>query len=224
MIAVTKAINASRIHSPDQCIGNYITNGPTRPFSGEQKFLGAKFLDVVAQLSRLFKLELLRRLAHIRFQLADVASSSCWVLNSGIASSWLVRSAYSALRMCASDISSDRMMEVRRDAVLLVVRLLHGAPAVGLIERATHRVGHHVGVQDGSALQVTRRASDGLDQRPRGAQKAFLVSIENRDQRNLRQIEALRASRLMPISTSYSPRRRSRSSRTRSRVSISECM
>ena len=30
--------------------------------------------------------------------------------------------------------------------------------------------------------------------------------------------------RLMPISTSYSPRRRSRSSRTRSRVSISECM
>jgi hypothetical protein len=25
-MAVTRAINASRIHSPDRCIGNYITN------------------------------------------------------------------------------------------------------------------------------------------------------------------------------------------------------
>ena len=48
-----------------------------------------------------------------------------------------------------------------------------------------------VGVHDDLAVDVARRAADGLDQRARRAQIAFLVGVENRDQRDLRQIEAL---------------------------------
>ncbi len=40
-------------------------------------------------------------------------------------------------------------------------------------------------------LHVARRAADGLDQRARRAQIAFLVGVEDRHQRHLRQVEAL---------------------------------
>ena len=56
-------------------------------------------------------------------------------------------------------------------------------------DRALHRVGHPVGVQNRAAVQVAGAAADGLDQRSRRAQEAFLVGVENRDQRDFRQIE-----------------------------------
>ena len=37
---------------------------------------------------------------------------------------------------------------------------------------------------------MARRAADGLDQRPARAQKAFLIGIQNRHQRDFRQIQA----------------------------------
>ena len=77
-----------------------------------------------------------------------------------------------------------------RDPVLLVVRRLDAAPAVGLADRALHRARHIVGVQDHVALDVSGGATDGLDQRPRVAQVAFFVGVENRDERHLREIEA----------------------------------
>jgi hypothetical protein len=54
------------------------------------------------------------------------------------------------------------------------------------------------------------------------AQEAFLVRIEDRDERHLRQVEPSRR-RFTPTSTSYSPSRSSRMIWIRSSVSISEC-
>ena len=47
-----------------------------------------------------------------------------------------------------------------------------------------------VGVKNGAALDVARAAADGLDERGGAAQEAFLIRIENGDQRNFRQVEA----------------------------------
>ena len=46
-----------------------------------------------------------------------------------------------------------------------------------------------VGVQDRVPVHVARGAADGLNQRSRRTQEAFLVGVENRDQRHLGQIE-----------------------------------
>ncbi len=78
-----------------------------------------------------------------------------------------------------------------RDAVLGVVGLLLLAPAVGLRHRALHRAGDAVGIEDHPAVDVARRAADGLDQRGLAAQEAFLVGVEDRDQRAFRNVEAL---------------------------------
>ena len=65
------------------------------------------------------------------------------------------------------------------------------APAVGLGDGALHRAGHLVGVEDDLAVDVARGAADGLDQRGFRAQEAFLVGVENGDQRALGNVEAL---------------------------------
>ena len=80
---------------------------------------------------------------------------------------------------------------LRVDAVLGVVLELLLAPAVGLRDRVPHRVGHLVGVHDHLAVDVARGPADHLDQRRLGAEEAFLVGVEDRDQRHLGQVEAL---------------------------------
>ena len=42
-----------------------------------------------------------------------------------------------------------------------------------------------------STVEVARRAADCLDERGLGAQEAFLVGVENGDQRAFRNVEAL---------------------------------
>ena len=68
--------------------------------------------------------------------------------------------------------------------------LARAAP-LGLVDRRPHGVGHHVGVHDDAPVDVARRAARGLDQRARRSQKAFLVGVENRDQRHLGQVQPL---------------------------------
>ncbi len=65
------------------------------------------------------------------------------------------------------------------------------AAAVGLGDGALHRAGHLVGIEDHLAVDVARGAADGLDQRGLAAQKAFLVGVEDRDQRAFGNVEAL---------------------------------
>ena len=77
------------------------------------------------------------------------------------------------------------------DAVLPVVGDLTHAPPVGLPDRARHRAGLSIGVQDGGAVDVARGSADRLDERPLGAQEPLLVGVENGDERDLRHVEAL---------------------------------
>ena len=80
---------------------------------------------------------------------------------------------------------------LRRNAVVLVVFHLHATPTVGLFDGSPHAVGHDVGVENRTAFQMARRPAHGLDERTARPQKSFLVRIQNRHQRNLRQIQAL---------------------------------
>src|SRR3954466_14553375 len=78
-----------------------------------------------------------------------------------------------------------------RDAVLLVVGDLDRPAAGRLLDRRAHRRRLLVGVHEHRALDVARRAPDRLDQRRLAAEEALLVGVEDRDQRHLRQVEAL---------------------------------
>ena len=79
---------------------------------------------------------------------------------------------------------------MRGDVVLAVVGVLLGAAAIGFADGLAHRVGHAVGVEDGATFDVASAAAHGLDQRSSAAEIAFFVGVENRDERNFRQVEA----------------------------------
>ena len=74
-------------------------------------------------------------------------------------------------------------------AVIIFALLL--AAAVGLVERPLHRAGDPVGIEDHPPLDVAGGAADRLDQRGLGAQEAFLVGVEDRDQAAFGDVEPL---------------------------------
>src|SRR5579872_32481 len=78
---------------------------------------------------------------------------------------------------------------LRGDTIRLIVFRLDLAPAIGLSDSTAHAVGHDIGVEDRAAVEVPRSPADGLNERPRRPQEAFFIGIENRDQRDLGQIE-----------------------------------
>ena len=75
--------------------------------------------------------------------------------------------------------------------MLLVVLHLHFPAALGLVDRLAHGIRHVVGVHDHMSVRVSRRAPDGLHQRSLGPQEPFLIRIQYRHQRDLRDIQAL---------------------------------
>ena len=75
--------------------------------------------------------------------------------------------------------------------MLTVVRLLNFAAAVRLINRHTHRIRHLIGVHVHLTGYITRRTTNGLNQRRGRTQEAFLIGIQNRNQRHLRQVQTL---------------------------------
>ena len=76
------------------------------------------------------------------------------------------------------------------DPVFGVVLLLELAPAVGLGNGAPHRVGHLVGVHDDRTVDVTGGPPDRLDKRCLRTQEALFVGVQDRHERNLRQVDA----------------------------------
>src|SRR5262249_26367075 len=80
---------------------------------------------------------------------------------------------------------------LRRDAVGGVVFFLLIAAALGLGDGALPPAGSAIGIENDAAVNVARSAADGLDEAGFAAQKAFLVGVENGDQRAFRNVEAL---------------------------------
>ena len=118
----------------------------------------------------------------------------------------------------------DRLDDARRrDAVLLVVGLLPRAAALGLADGRAHRVGHDVGVHDHAAVDVAGGAAGRLNQRARPIAESLPCRRRESRRATLRGGRSPSRSRLMPTSTSNTPRRRSRRISTRSSVSMSEC-
>src|SRR5699024_2257864 len=76
-------------------------------------------------------------------------------------------------------------------AVGLVVGVLDRAAALGLGAGALHARGDGVGVHQNNAVRVAGRAADRLDQTRLAAQETLFVGVQNRDQRNLGQVQAL---------------------------------
>ena len=76
------------------------------------------------------------------------------------------------------------------DFVLLVIALLCGAAAIGLIDRRLHRSGHGIGEEHRLAVDVARGAAHGLNQRCGGSEESLLIGVKNRHKRYLRQIQS----------------------------------
>ena len=73
----------------------------------------------------------------------------------------------------------------------VVVGLLDPAAAVRLVHRDLHRGRDRIGVHHDVAVGVAGGAADCLDQRRFGAEEAFFIRVEDRDERDLRDVEPL---------------------------------
>ena len=79
----------------------------------------------------------------------------------------------------------------RRDAVRRVIGFLLVAPAIGFRDRVIQRIRHFIGVEQHPPVHIPRSAADGLHQRGGGAQIAFLIGVEDRDERAFGDVEPL---------------------------------
>ena len=68
---------------------------------------------------------------------------------------------------------------------------MNRAAALRLRNGAAHGVRHVIGIHNHVPLGISRRTAYGLHERGLRAQEALLVGIQNRDQRNLRDIKTL---------------------------------
>ena len=78
----------------------------------------------------------------------------------------------------------------RRDAVFGIIGLLLFAPTIGFGDGAVHGTGHFVGIKNDLAIHIAGSTANGLDERGFRTQEAFLVGVQNGDQRAFRNIEA----------------------------------
>src|SRR5918993_748950 len=77
------------------------------------------------------------------------------------------------------------------DSVRPVVGDLLLAAALGLLDRARHRGSDLVGIHVHLARHVARRAPDRLDEAAAGPEESLLVGVEDRDEGDLGEVEAL---------------------------------
>ena len=107
-------------------------------------------------------------------------------VNLGAASALLRRLAFGLEEL--GDVADALRNRSGSDPVALVVGELNLTATVGFGDRRLHRVGDPVGVHQHGPVNVARSATDRLDQRRLAAQEAFLVGVENCDQRHLRDV------------------------------------
>src|SRR6266404_2132951 len=157
------------------------------------EFGGAEAFDFVAESCGFFEIQIGGGFAHAQFEIAqhrlEIVPDRDHVVGDAAAAD--VHQHMVALVDGVEDVADRFLDALRRDAVGGVVFDLLLAAAIGLGDRALHRAGDLVGVEDDAAVDVARGAADGLDQRGLAAQKTFLVGVENRDQRAFGNVEAL---------------------------------
>src|SRR5690606_34964837 len=150
--------------------------------------------ELVANLRGLLELEIPRVLEHLLLEPPDLARKPLLaerlVLRVALGGSQL-----GARRLRVVD-ALDQFAHLLlhappNDAATAIERDLLRPPALGLPDRTLHRVGDAIGVQDRRTVEVARRAADRLDQAALGPKEAFLVGVENRNQRHLGQVESL---------------------------------
>ncbi len=77
------------------------------------------------------------------------------------------------------------------NAVGLVVGVLDFSPAAGFLHGCRHGRRDFVGIEDDYALGVSRGPADGLDEGRFRAEEALFVRVQNGDEGDLRQVQAL---------------------------------
>src|SRR2546423_237870 len=140
----------------------------------------AELHDLVAERGRALEFELLRGFLHLALEVLDESRELVrrHLAGGDRATALLVLALDLGDLLEAHAHLADRLHDAGRlDAVLLVPRHLELAAALGLTDRAVHRIGPPVGVHDHSALEVPRRAADDLDERAFRAQVALLVRV-----------------------------------------------
>src|SRR5690606_38381130 len=70
-----------------------------------------------------------------------------------------------------------------RNAVFGIEGKLLGPASLRFINGTSHGIGNLVSIKDGLAVEISRSATNGLDQTALRAQKPFLVGIQNGNQR-----------------------------------------
>ena len=133
------------------------------------------------------ELQRLRRREHLFFKLRDVLFGDVdrlFVFADGLVR--LTMGPHFRFN-AASNVLLDRL---GRNSVFAIVIFLQRTTATCLVDRRFHRISHLVRVENDTCVDVPRGTTDRLDQRGFAPQEAFFVGIQNRDQRNLRQIQS----------------------------------
>ena len=142
-----------------------------------------QILDPITQFGGFLKFKSLRMLAHFKVEPLDR------LVNLGGAVAFDVfqlQRHFEIIRFrCRHQRRFDRLDDsFRRDAVFAVINLLQGPSPLGFFDRAFHRIGNAIGIENRLATGVARGAANRLNQRGSGTQKAFFIGVENRNQRH----------------------------------------
>ena len=157
----------------------------------EFQFPGLQALDFVAQAGGLFEVEIGGGVAHLLLQVFEMGFEVVADQGAGRGVGADPDGDVVLFVVAVEDVGDVGLDRGGGDAVFGVVGLLLLAAAVGLGDGALHRAGLAVGVEDDLAVDVARRAADGLDQRGFGAQETLLVGIEDGDEGAFGDVEAL---------------------------------
>ena len=94
-----------------------------------------------------------------------------------------------ALVDTVNNVTDPFLNALRRDVVCDVVSRLFFSASSRFVHRSAHGIGNRIGIQNGFAFNISRSTSDGLNERTLASQEAFFIRIQDRNKRDLRDIE-----------------------------------